>query len=239
MVLIQHCWLEDDDDFADLSVPLRGLWFLSAQEEKNMATYEDTFRPLAGIMVLIRMILYAYEKVKLLSVPLRGYFPSPCGDYGSYLFVFRQGSVFRRPLFPSPCGDYGSYLFVFRQGSVFRRPLFPSPCGDYGSYQKHLHYRRRRIAELSVPLRGLWFLSVQRPQLLRGMAKLSVPLRGLWFLSWVFTQRSSARTVLSVPLRGLWFLSRHGAGDCGRGTLLSVPLRGLWFLSRCFSLTLS
>ena len=37
--------------------------------------------------------------------------------------------------------------------------LNPSPCGDYGSYRKK---KARDLTEYleSVPLRGLWFLSV-------------------------------------------------------------------------------
>ena len=84
-------------------------------------------------------------------------FPSPCGDYGSYLKEFRDKrgltQVGFRPLagimvliikepilangwqgFPSPCGDYGSYRYA-HMGWYFLRPAwFPSPCGDYGSY---------------------------------------------------------------------------------------------------------
>ena len=63
-----------------------------------------SFRPLAGIMVLIRRNEKAYYRIMpQVSVPLRGLwflsiqtriiedvndydeFPSPCGDYGSYL----------------------------------------------------------------------------------------------------------------------------------------------------------
>lgn len=37
---------------------------------------------------------------------------------------------------------------------------FPSPCGDYGSYRQHYDYKCiPRNQEVSVPLRGLWFLS--------------------------------------------------------------------------------
>ncbi len=35
--------------------------------------------------------------------------------------------------FPSPCGDYGSYLCHLWQEYDGSAP-FPSPCGDYGSY---------------------------------------------------------------------------------------------------------
>ena len=37
--------------------------------------------------------------------------------------------------------------------------LFPSPCGDYGSYLKGSGYFDYKVEGVSVPLRGLWFLS--------------------------------------------------------------------------------
>ena len=37
---------------------------------------------------------------------------------------------------------------------------FPSPCGDYGSYLLHsLTINHSQKEQVSVPLRGLWFLS--------------------------------------------------------------------------------
>ena len=110
---------------------------------------------------------------------------------------------------------------------------FPSPYGDYGSYQHVTHY----IVEggpfdVSVPLRGLWFLSGQLvgysklihqfpspygdygsyPRqllpLLKSIGIVSVPLRGLWFLSKTVEEAPPmAIRFVSVPLRGLWFLS--------------------------------
>ena len=77
------------------------------------------------------------------------------------------------------------YLGVY--GSLENEYVFPSPCGDYGSY------------------RGLWptFVSYQT---------VSVPLRGLWFLSVAVSFISKpTRAVVSVPLRGLWFLSGKDA----------------------------
>ncbi len=59
-------------------------------------------------------------------------FPSPYGDYGSYLYMALHDDDALR-LFPSPCGDYGSYQYTPNVGyrEIFG---FPSPCGDYGSY---------------------------------------------------------------------------------------------------------
>ena len=63
---------------AAISVPLRGLWFLSAAGEGARAEAPGNFRPLTGIMVLI-----ADEEFEKYIV-VRGMFPSPYGDYGSY-----------------------------------------------------------------------------------------------------------------------------------------------------------
>ena len=61
---------------------------------------------------------------------------------------------------------------------------------------------------VSVPLRGLWFLSIIVET--RGLilvSRVSVPLRGLWFLSCRNDIYVNAKNSVSVPLRGLWFLS--------------------------------
>ena len=61
----------------NVSVPLRGLWFLSFGTTTLMTAVPMSFRPLAGIMVLIEWcLMLANEILKM--------FPSPCGDYGSY-----------------------------------------------------------------------------------------------------------------------------------------------------------
>ena len=111
-------------------------------------------------------------------------FPSPCGDYGSYHDEYMDatktnGFCFRplagimvlidnsasdiedaKKLFPSPCGDYGSYLNIESRQLL---PLlkFPSPCGDYGSYLLEDDDLPSQLKDpVSVPLRGLWFLSL-------------------------------------------------------------------------------
>ena len=114
---------------------------------------------------------------------------------------------------------------------------------------------------VSVPLRGLWFLSIfdkgrsnrickfpspcgdygsyhVSPLSLNGNAYsyVSVPLRGLWFLSCKCESWSFGDFVnVSVPLRGLWFLSEeYGDSIVDYHCNVSVPLRGLWFLSAPF-----
>ena len=63
---------------ATVSVPLRGLWFLSkvSQRLNTMAACQG-FRPLTGIMVLID----TSDEEDQGEIVL---FPSPYGDYGSY-----------------------------------------------------------------------------------------------------------------------------------------------------------
>ena len=64
--------------------------------------------------------------------------------------------------------------------------------------------------EVSVPLRGLWFLSRENNDPRKKYMTVSVPLRGLWFLSSdddaIFNEDYEE---VSVPLRGLWFLSLY------------------------------
>ena len=115
------------------------------------------------------------------------------------------------------------------------------------------------VLDVSVPLRGLWFLSSKefsmvighvidsfRPlagiMVLIGVNRLtnkgsddyvSVPLRGLWFLSIRCNLFLWAYGDVSVPLRGLWFLSLQGQTIiASKASPVSVPLRGLWFLSQ-------
>ena len=86
-----------------VSVPLRGLWFLSTG---IMTTITETMTsvsvPLRGLWFL------STEKVKT-KVLIDPLFPSPCGDYGSYRDGDSEDTFCRLLKFPSPCGDYGSY----------------------------------------------------------------------------------------------------------------------------------
>ena len=110
--------------------------------------------------------------------------------------------------FPSPYGDYGSYRGVYGwNADVFI--LFPSPYGDYGSYLT--------LSRLASP----------------SVTKVSVPLRGLWFLSWcgLFSFNESDDDV-SVPLRGLWFLSVYGRLAIAILMRRFRPLTGIMVLIR-------
>ena len=129
------------------SVPLRGLWFLSTRLScMNCKSIITSFRPLTGIMVLI-------------IIQPRLEFPSPYGDYGSYQYRVLDEYIDSWYGFPSPCGDYGSYHIPYDLQRVYVAEEFPSPCGDYGSYRAAILCRPARKSRVSVPLRGLWFLS--------------------------------------------------------------------------------
>ena len=138
-----------------VSVPLRGLWFLS----------------FCGRMSVI-------------FIPTA--FPSPCGDYGSYRNSTNSGSSTGWGRFPSPCGDYGSY-----QDEVFTKVQvdfgqFPSPCGDYGSYRHGTRSYCSFKLESFRPLAGIMVLIFnQKNAFMTQYLQVSVPLRGLWFLSLV------------------------------------------------------
>ena len=135
-------------------------------------------------------------------------FPSPYGDYGSYhVTIAEQSSQNQngfRPLtgimvlikedairnyvenmgFPSPYGDYGSYQSSIQPFSWYRS-LFPSPYGDYGSYQGNSVNERSTIINVSVPLRGLWFLSA--PLINGFIAPSKMPFAGRIFFSHHFS----------------------------------------------------
>ena len=134
------------------------------------------FRPLAGIMVLILYVRWQMlYRASIVSVPLRGLWFLSCFMGKRIICVDSKVSVPLRGLwflsveqfaathdsmrlFPSPCGDYGSYQTLHDiWKSVWL--LFPSPCGDYGSYQPCPIPFHQRHGRVSVPLRGLWFLS--------------------------------------------------------------------------------
>ena len=88
-----------------------------------------------------------------------------------------------KTMFPSPCGDYGSYPKRSCVESWELNNRFPSPCGDYGSYLTQRELSSKVGVSVSVPLRGLWFLSKRLFGNCAATLAVSVPLRGLWFLS--------------------------------------------------------
>ena len=126
--LSKSAYSKKENGSTKISVPLRGLWFLSTGLATHYYLSYINFRPLAGIMVLISSQAFGDGVDEdAISVPLRGLW---------FLSVV-IGRIFAWLLF-----------------------AFPSPCGDYGSYQRNFESSIHRVYHtISVPLRGLWFLS--------------------------------------------------------------------------------
>ena len=186
------------------SVPLRELWFLS-------------------------IITYSY-----MSFPCIVAFPSPCGDYGSYLWSYLYRTI-RRPHEESvplrglwflskymtinwpqsrrrirPLAGIMVLIELKPKADYTDRILNPSPCGDYGSYLRPLGSPIAPVPPPNPSPCGDYGSYLQEPERwkhnLRGHE--SVPLRGLWFLSHIILFAVVVDDVCeSVPLRGLWFLS--------------------------------
>ena len=150
-----------------VSVPLRGLWFLSCRKRANKKWIRESFRPLAGIMVLIKRIKSSLKKRYLL-------FPSPCGDYGSYLVR-----------------DGGTYMATSRGGF---RPL----AGIMVLINEMLE-GKTFPCPVSVPLRGLWFLSAH----VAGRQNLDNfsfrPLAGIMVLIAIKKVRLCVKSSMSFP----------------------------------------
>ena len=88
--------------------------------------------------------------------------------------------------------------------------MFPSPYGDYGSYQMLSTPLNKAACIVSVPLRGLWFLSTFILANIKGRNEFPSPYGDYgsyrdykWEDAYAYTEN------VSVPLRGLWFLSRR------------------------------
>ena len=83
--------------------------------------------------------------------------------------------------YPSPYGDYGSYETIQRGYPVCTK--FPSPYGDCGSYQVQQGKGKGRTTRFR-PLTGIVVLIAKHSILsIQTANRVSVPLRGLWFLS--------------------------------------------------------
>ena len=162
-------------------------------------------------------------------------FPSPCGDYGSYPFRLL---CCLKPLvhsFRPLAGIMVLILSWWYQQLYVRWTCFRPLAGimvlitDLNS----LWIKRRNT--VSVPLRGLWFLSFMVLVGLDTISHLvSVPLRGLWFLS--CRKRANKKWIRESfrPLAGIMVLIFPRPCTSGSDGIVSVPLRGLWFLSVIF-----
>ena len=138
------------------------------------------------------------------------------------------------------------------------KPEFPSPCGDYGSYRRRRIFLRICRARISVPLRGLWFLSertkVNESLIVRDFRPLAGimvligtyrrntgrnprhdfrPLAGIMVLIIMATYFDISSLPNFRPLAGIMVLIYYYTVELDDDDIaISVPLRGLWFLSR-------
>ena len=102
MVLITYNGRNERTQF-NVSVPLRGLWFLSKEAfYKRQKAAEKFPSPYGDYGSYQQEEGWSLNEIKAL-------FPSPYGDYGSYLMVMVCMLSYVPMKFPSPYGDYGSY----------------------------------------------------------------------------------------------------------------------------------
>ena len=196
-------------------------------EDQLKTTLPCGFRPLTGIMVLINHDSIRHlQSRKICFRPLAG------------ILVLISQKKSQDTTWPILVSVPLRGLWFLSQSSSpdgYERATeaFPSPCGDYGSYHNALNpFVFCVIAEVSVPLRGLWFLSMLL--LLSNQIcnlAVSVPLRGLWFLS-IYSKLTNIQARLKGfrPLAGIMVLILLAIILLIVG-IVSVPLRGLWFLS--------
>ena len=111
-------------------------------------------------------------------------FPSPCGDYGSYPLQADANELFAS-LFPSPCGDYGSYRCFDDADRVVVEDCF-RPLAGIMVLIKGPEGRGRNSSPTGFrPLAGIMVLITgnRHTDETSLVKRVSVPLRGLWFLS--------------------------------------------------------
>ena len=166
-----------------VSVPLRGLWFLSFCGRMSVIFIPTAFPSPCGDYGSYR------NSTNSGSSTGWGRFPSPCGDYGSY-----QDEVFTKVQvdfgqFPSPCGDYGSYRHGTRSYCSFKLESFRPLAGIMVLIKMKFSPKYRLTLASFRPLAGIMVLIVMALVAIAVLnLRVSVPLRGLWFLSWPGTR---------------------------------------------------
>ena len=105
-------------------------------------------------MVLIfRRCVTIHKFIKWVSVPLRGLW------FLSFRIFFLH-AMEQQVKFPSPCGDYGSYRVVPKYQGVVNQLSFRPLAGIMVLIGDTWDEKEDISVEIvSVPLRGLWFLS--------------------------------------------------------------------------------
>ena len=110
---------------------------------------------------------------------------------------------------------------------------FPSPCGDYGSYLKRERVTTIPKGSVSVPLRGLWFLSP-------ATAPFPLPIRGFRPLAGIMVlisrkPGSRDRCPGFRPLAGIMVLILGVALRLTFSTICFRPLAGIMVLISVYS----
>ena len=177
MVLIGRLHLVQFHLLHLVSVPLRGLWFLSdylLYPFKSLICVVSV--PLRGLWFLSNRVGTVIAKVdRNVSVPLRGlWFLSSCTGRN---FIRRP-----RP-FPSPYGDYGSYQLMFPMQVWVETLSF------------------RPLTGIMVLIRGFLPVNTRNGICFRPLTGIMVLIDGILNREW------QKYVTVSVPLRGLWFLS--------------------------------
>ena len=115
--------------------------------------------------------------------PIRS-FPSPCGDYGSYRNEIQSVRSLTRHCFRPLAGIMVLITFFFCGHSNQLLKSFRPLAGIMVLINVSNWLNECFLRRVSVPLRGLWFLSIESAvDMLDYKPGVSVPLRGLWFLS--------------------------------------------------------
>ena len=210
-----------------VSVPLRGLWFLS-KTRKNKSSFPSWGFPSPyGDYGSYQRKLF---KRMASAVAL---FPSPYGDYGSYQYCPYGINVSYDSMVSVPLRGLWFLSKWVRQHFTTIYSAFPSPYGDYGSYRQRW-WKHDTVCRICFrPLTGIMVLIVKPTEKqYTALQQVSVPLRGLWFLSIPTTTLSSTKTTSFRPLTGIMVLiDRCVTFEWCKSGKVSVPLRGLWFLS--------
>ena len=159
----------------DVSVPLRGLWFLSKAGylPTDETSLVKSFRPLTGIMVLISPSENDYILLPESFRPLTGIMVLISLCYASR---YNEIASFR------PLTGIMVLIRMASNMNTSAKATFPSPYGDYGSYRSAgLICSIIFVIVVSVPLRGLWFLSA--PLINGFIAPSKMPFAGRIFFS--------------------------------------------------------
>ena len=97
-----------------VSVPLRGLWFLSSCVQFAMSVATSVSVPLRGLWFLSQVDFLTNRLIK-------EHIPSPCGDYGSYLRTLYRWLYEAVEMAFCGADHIFSSFFVFCKKMIFKK----------------------------------------------------------------------------------------------------------------------